>query len=219
MTLTNRIVLEVDIHDEDDQLRTGTFALQEDLNRTGEVARDYLMGSRGNSIRQIVNIGSDLLPDDLAGIDLDDRKGYWVDGGGGEYRQTITGKAGPTDDPWGDGSAAAGEYSKYDASGDVPLVMKQQVFEWYLAQARSDSLGRTRLHIGGWTDGTYSTNAGVFGQPLAVAIPEARVEDDPDEPSKLSVTLECSWAALFPENVLESAEDIYAEAAELIPDF
>jgi len=222
MTLTDRIVLEVDIQDENDQTRTGVFELQEDLNITGNIPREYLMGPRGTVLRQIVNIGNDLLPEDLADNfpdDIPNRQGFAVDGGGGEYTQSITGNAGPTEDPWGDGSANTGEYNQYDASGDVPLVAKKQVLEWYLARAESDSQGRTRLHYGLWTDGSYSGSAGVFGQPLPVFIPEATVTDDPDDPSVIEVSLECSWAALFPGHVVEAAENVQDEAAELIPDY
>jgi hypothetical protein len=217
--LRNKIVLEIDIQDADGTTRTGVFPLQEDLTTTGEVSRTYLMSNRGAYIRQIYDVGTDLLPDEVTDAELEDRKGYHVDGGAGSYGQTITATAGPGDDPWGDGSAAEGAFNKYDASGDVELVVKKQVLEWYLAQAKSDSRGETRLHIGEWTDGSHGTDAGVFGEPMPVAIPEGSVERDADDPSALSVTLECAWTALFPDNVIESTTDALDELASKIPDY
>jgi hypothetical protein len=218
--LRNKLVLEIDIQDPDGNTRTGVFSLREDLNTTGEVARTFLMAQRGQYLRKIYDVGTDLLPDEVTEASLENRKGYHVDGGAGSYGQTITGMADFDEDPWGDGSAASGEYSKYDASGDVPLEVKKQVFEWYLAQAESDSRGDTRLHIGEWTNGSYTDgNAGVFDGPMPVAIPEANVSRDPDNPSALEVSLECQWTALFPANVVAGTSDAISELASKIPDY
>jgi hypothetical protein len=217
--LRNKIVLEIDIQDADGTTRTGVFPLREDLNTTGEVARRYLMSQRGQYLRKIYDIGTDLLPDEVTDASLENRKGYHVDGGAGRYGLTFTGQANTREDPWGDGSADTETFNKYDASGDAPLVVKKQVLEWYLAQAKSDSRGETRLHYGEWSDGTYSDTAGVFEEPIPVAIPESTISNDPDDPSTIEVTLQCEWTALFPDSVVMDTSNAISELASKIPDY
>jgi len=224
MPLRNKCILEVDLRDSDGDLRTAAFAIREDLNDTSEVTRQFLLGQRGQYLRKIWDIGSDILPDDIADAlpeeiataDLENRKGYHIDEGAGEYSFQLSGKISADESPWGDGSAAAGDYNKYDASGENPLIVKKQIFDWAMAQTQSDSRGSTRLYLGEWSDGTYAESAGVFGEPLAVAIPESSVTNDPDDPSALEVTLTCRWTALLPKNAIQDTLD---EAAELIPDY
>jgi hypothetical protein len=219
MTLENRIILEMDVEDSNGETHTGVFPIREDLNITGEISRKYLMSNRGSYLRKIYDVGTDLLPEEVTDASLEDRKGYYVDGGAGRYSQTFSGVVAYDEDPWGDGSSNEGESNKWDASGTVSLTAKKQVFEWYIAQVPSDSRGLTRAHYGGWTDGTYSDSAGVFESPMPVAIPESSVANDPDNPSALEITLECEWTALFPDNVIQSTADAVSEIADQLPDY
>ncbi|WP_254768237.1 hypothetical protein [Salinilacihabitans rarus] len=216
--LRDTAVLEIDLDDS----TTGVFELQEDLTDTGTVQKQYLLSNRGQYLREAYDIGVDLLPDEVEEADLEDRKGYHVDGGAGGYQEQLSFKAGAEGAQWGDGSTDPtnpDDIAKTDATGADPVAMKQ-VFEWYVTQSRSDSRGGCRLHIGEWTDGSHSTEAGVFGQPLPVAITEATVTYDPDDPGAIEVTLELEWTAVFPDVDLQGAiNDGLDDLAELIPDF
>ncbi|MFT8175926.1 hypothetical protein, partial [Salmonella enterica] len=79
--------------------------------------------------------------------------------------QSITAK-GAQDDTWGDGSTDPNDpadVSKYDATGSDPQAMKE-VLEWYITQPRHGSTGNARLYVGEWSDGTYASTAGAFGE-------------------------------------------------------
>ena len=219
--LREKAVLEIDLEDSDGNTHTGVFELQEDLNDSGAVNKTFLLSNRGQYIREAFDIGTDLIPDDIANADLENRRGYHVDGGSGEYTERLTAKAGDQDAQWGDGSTDPNDpadISKFDATGCDPIVQKQ-IFEWYSLQAKTDSMGQARLHIGEWTDDSYTAESGVFGKPLTVAIRETEVTLDPDDPSALDVTLEGVWTAVFPEAVVEEALDIIDEIAELMPEY
>lgn len=216
--LRNRAILEIDLRDSNDDLHTGVFELREDLSDTGEVTKQFLLSNRGQYIREAYDIGTDILPDDVAEADLEDRKGYHVDGGTGMYTESLDFTAGSQDAQWGDGSTDPDDPSdlnKYDATGADPTALKQ-VLEWYVSQARTGSGGPARLHIGEWTDGTYSDSAGVFDRPMPVAIKETNITKDPDDPSAIEGTIELAWTAVFPDVDVQGTID---EAAELVPDF
>lgn len=219
--LRNKAVLEIDLEDSSGTVHTGVFELREDLNDTGGVARQFLLSNRGQYIREAFDIGTDLLPEEITDADLENRRGYTVDGGAGEYTQRLTAKAGDRDAQWGDGSTDPNnpdDISKYDATGSDPTAQKQ-IFNWYASQAKTDSMGQARLHLGEWTDGTHSSTAGVFGKPLAVAITETEVTKDPEDPSALDVTIEGVWTAVFPDAVVQEAQDVVDNIAELIPEY
>lgn len=212
MPLRDKAVLEIDI---DGGSTTGEFHLKEDLTDSGTVTKMYLMSNRGQMFREAFDIGTDLLADEVEDADLENRKGYHVDGGSGHYRTTLS-FAASSGDRWGDGTSGT---SKTDATGSDPIVMKQ-VFEWYVSQSKSDSSGGTRLYIGEWTDGTHSSSAGVFGQPMPVAINESNITDDPDNPSSIEGSIELTWTSVFPDVDLNGAiQDGLDDIAALIQDF
>ena len=216
MPLRNTAYLEIDVDD-----TTAVFELREGLEDVGEITIQYLLSERGQYLREIYDIGTDLVPDDVADADLENRKGYYVDGGAGSYGVRLTAQAGPGDQ-WGDGSSNPDDEddtTRYDATGSHPLAMKQ-VLEYAVAQSRTDSSNPARLYIGEWTDGTHADAAGAFEQPLALAIEEATVTRPDDNPSAITVTLEGKWTSTFPgEDLLGSIEDGLDEIADLIPDF
>lgn len=218
--LTNRAILEIDVKDDSGTTRTGAFHLQEDLEDTGVVSKQYLLSNRGQYLREAYDVAADVIPEAQT-ADLESRRGYHVDGGAGQYTQQLDVSISSDEDPWGDGSADPtnpDDISKYDASGDCDLTTKKQIFEWYVTQSKTGSLGQARLYIGQWSDGTYADAAGVFGKPLATAIHETSVTRDPDEPSCLKVVIEGQWTAVFPEAAVDEALDQLEKAASAIQD-
>ena len=216
--LTDRAILEIDLDDASGITHTGAFSLQEDFQDTGTVAKQYLLSNRGQYLREAYDIAGDAISDEQT-ADLEHRRGYHVDGGAGQYTQQLEVTVSPDEDPWGDGStdpADPTDISRFDASGECDLTAKKQIFEWYVSQSKTGSLGQARLYVGQWSDGTYATNAGVFGRPLAVAIHETSVTRDPDEPAALNVVIEGQWTAVFPEAVVDDAATAAKDAADAI---
>ncbi|WP_395166361.1 hypothetical protein [Natrinema pallidum] len=219
MTLRDKAVLEIDITDANETTTTGEFHLREDLVDNGEITKQYLMSNRGQNIREVFDIGTDLLPDEVEDADLENRKGYHVDGGSGHYQETLSFAASPGD-RWGDGSTAGtNNVAKTDATDSDPVAMKQ-VLEWFISQSKSDSTGGTRLHIGEWTNGSYSSSDGAFGQPMPVAINEASVTYDPDNPTAIEGSITLTWTSVFPDVDIEGAfESGLKDLAEMVPDY
>jgi len=218
--LRNKAVLEIDVQDQNGSTRTGVFVLQEDLQQSGSVSKRFLLSNRGQYIREAVDIGTEILSDELNDTDFEDRRGYHVDGGAGTYAQSLAAKAGDRDVQWGDGSTDPDDPSdvtKYDATGADPIAQKQ-ILEWYISQSGTDSRGQCRLYIGEWADGTHAQLAGAFGKPLVLAIIESNVGLDPDDPSALDVTIEGEWTAVLPDAAVAEAESLVENISEIIPD-
>jgi len=220
MSLRNRVVLEIDVEDSTDTTRTGVFVLREDLKQNSSVAKRYLLSNRGQYIREAVDIGTEILSDELAETDFEERRGYHVDGGAGTYAQSLTAKAGDRDVQWGDGSTDPNDpndITKYDATGADPIAQKQ-ILEWYISQSGTDSRGQCRLYTGEWTDGTHAQSAGAFGKPLVLAITESNIGLDPDDPSVVEVAIEGEWTAVLPDAAVAEAESLVENISEIIPD-
>ena len=211
--LRNKAVLEIDLQDGSGDTRTGEFHIREDLNASGEVTKQFLISNPGQYIRE----AADVLPQDITDEEAESRRGYTIDSGGGTYAERIDAKAGDRDAQWGDGSSDPddpADITKYDATGCDTQAQKQ-IFQWYISQAKTDSLGKARLHIGEWTDGSHS-DAGVFGKPLVIAIREANISRDPDDPGTLELSLECVWTAVLPEDVVDEAQQSVDELSQAI---
>lgn len=218
--LRNRAVLEIDLQDDSGATHTCVFELQEDLQEDGEVAKRFVMGNRGQYITEIWDISADAVGAEDLTTGGRNMRGYHVDGGAGDFVQRLTARAGDKDMRWGDGSSDPddpADITKYDATG-CDRTAQKQVFEWVISQAKTDSISPARLHIGEHTNGDYSAEAGVYGQPLAVAIREASATKDPDDPSAFEVTIECVWTALAPEAALDEAQQIIDDIAGVIPE-
>ncbi|WP_265109172.1 hypothetical protein [Halosolutus halophilus] len=219
--LSDKAVLEIDLDN-----RTGVFEFRGGLGESGEVTREFILSNRGQYLRQAFDLASGAI-DDIQDADFERRRGYHVDGGAGEHSFSISFEAGFNDGRWGDGSTDPtnpDDVTQYDAAGCGPLDQKQ-ILEHYLAEARTDSGGRARLYHGQFTDGTYATTAGAFGEPLVVAISEARIEwDGGDSPSSIEGTIELTRTALLPEieealnGVQEAIDDAVDELADYVPD-
>ena len=187
MTLYDRAVLTMEAADRD-----LVFELRGDLSDTEEIERSFPAGGRGQLLRNAI--------DWVPGVsDLERRKGYYVDIGGGSHAWRLQiPSAGVEPDQWGDGSADPGEVNRYDAATDAHPYAKKQVLAYWLSQSRSDSFGNVKLHVGEHTDGTYSDAAGAFETPIRAGIQSAQVGISGDDPAAIDVSLEVSWAATFP---------------------
>ncbi|QLH80991.1 hypothetical protein [Halosimplex pelagicum] len=216
--LRDKAILEIDLRDESGNVRTGKFFLQEDLNDSSELSKLFLLSNRGQYISEAFDVASDQIPDDILEGETENRRGYHVDGGAGTFGYNLTANVGPEEDPWGDGSAAAGAVNRYDASGDVALVAKKQVLEWYVGQAKTDSGNPARLHVGEWTDGSHGTDVGAYEHPLTVAITELNIDNDPDKPSAFNATITVEWTTPW-AGAVDWAQDVVDDIAEIIPEF
>ena len=194
--LENKAVLVVDALD-----RTAEFHMREIDSNVEEINRSFLLSERGQYLTEAVDFGADLIPDDLLESDPGRRKGYHLDCGAGSRQLTLEfGYAVEEDGQWGDGSGGTGpeNVTIHDATGAHPQSAKD-VFANYMAQGRSDSGGQTCLHIGEWTDGSFSDEEGVFGEPLTVAVNSARAERSGTDPSAFSGTLEMTVTETYPD--------------------
>ncbi|AFZ74569.1 hypothetical protein [Natronobacterium gregoryi] len=217
--LSDKAVLEIDLDD-----TTGVFELTKEISDNAEINRSYLIGDRGQYIREAYDIGSNLIDDGIIeSTDFDRREGYHADGGAGDQVHSLSFETGYGNNQWGDGSSNPDDpddITLYDATGCPPLAQKQ-ILEHYLSQARIDSSGQARLYWGQWTDGTHAAEAGVFDQPMYVTIPEASPSwEGGDSTSSMEGSLQVKRVALFPDvDVVGAAENALEELGELISDF
>ena len=212
--LTNRFVLELDAFD-----RTAAFAFRGDFSPTRELTHEYLVGGRGQVLSTLYQQASDIDPTDiLPDTEIPRRAGFFLDAGGGRstFQYTANVGVGDEDLQWGDESSADGEANAYDATGDVDPVVKRDVLFRWLAEVRSDSSGKVRLYTGAWSDGTYADSAGVYGEPLPVALLSARAEKDPDDSGVVSYTFEFERVARVPDAVDQFVEDATESANEAV---
>lgn len=229
--LSDRVVLEVDaLPGANDD---AAFVLQTELETTDSLDRSYVLAERGQYAGQAFEILPDGITDPIADVEFNRREGYHIDGGAGSDAITISATRGVEEvTQWGDGSAD-GEPTQYDVSpinGDLVdddgadrLNAKVDVLRHWLNETRSDSGGQTRLHIRHHTDGSYSSDPGVFGEPITVAIQEHTISKE--DHTEIEVTLEVVRTAQLPdmEAALEGAQDAIDatvdQLAEYTPDW
>lgn len=208
MTLTDRFILEVDSIGDADGV--GVFEIKGDMELTNSLDRSFLVAGRGQYITRAI----DILPEEITAplqddIDFDRRQGYHIDGGGGTHSRSLTGtRAEDEDRRWGDGSASGGEPTEYDAQG-CGVFSQIDIFEHWMAETRSDSGGQTRLYLGEHCDGTYADEAGVYGEPVTVAIHDHTVEKDKRSSSQFEVSLTIQPTAELPDvdGILEDIDE------------
>jgi len=196
MTLSDKAYLRID----DGSGTTATFELQIGFEETTDIDKSYVLGNRGQYIRQVFD--TDVTP--LSNLAQGQRRtGYYIDGGAGVWQPTLQFRTGLEDVEWGDGSGGTGPSNvvRRDASGaDVKPISRKHVMEWWLARTRTDSFGQARLYWGEWTDGSIDGDAGAFNQPMPVAILSAVLSSPGVESGKteLDGTLELVHISLFP---------------------
>ena len=213
--LSEKAYLEIDLVDDSGTERTCVFELQEDLEPSTTTTHLYLLGNRGQYVKEAFEIGTDFLDVDGVG-DADNRRGYHVDGGAGSVQLTLEAKGGDRDAQWGDGSSDANnpdDVTKYDATGCDPQAQKD-ILDWVSAQAKTDSASPARLYHGQFTDGTYAATAGAYGKPRAIAIAELNTTNPPDDTSAFTVTLEAIGTSVFPAASVAEAQDAVQELVE-----
>jgi len=207
--------LEIDIVDSNGDERTCVFELREDLEIAPTTTKQYLLGNRGQYVREAFEIGTDFL--DIEGISTaGNRRGYHVDGGAGAVMLSVNAKAGDRDVRWGDGSSDpddATSITKFDAQGCGPSAQRD-VLDWAVSQSKSDSAAPARLYYGQWSDGTHADTAGAYGKPRIIAITELLTPNPSDDPSAFEVDLEGVWTSAFPASSVGEAQEAINELLE-----
>ena len=177
------------------------FELRHDLEIDSQVEKQYLVGNFGTAIQEATRFVKGQL--DAAPEPTKDsrRAGYSVDAGGGTWGGTLSFTTGLEDVRWGDGDGGDGpsNVTNSDASGEgVDALTRLQVLQYWLANTLSDSRGQVRLHIGGWTDGSYddyrdggsvNVDAGIFGGAIPIAVLNCEPRATVDDPTAAQVTL------------------------------
>lgn len=178
----------------------GVFELNIGLQTQGELDKSFLMGERGQYVTEIIN-----QLDILGEVDstLDRRAGFWIDGGAGNYSETIQFETGLEDVRWGDGVSDPGpnNVTPRDASGaNVKPLTRYQVMALWLARSRTDSANPARLYFGEYATGKHHAEAGAFNQAMPVAVvnfqPEL-AEPDNDGPGQFRGTIGVSLLTPF----------------------
>lgn len=185
----------------EDNQSTAVFEFSIGLQTTGELDKNYLMGSRGQYITEIFNV-----TDALGEIDAtaERRAGFWYDGGAGNYSIRLNFEAGNEENPidWGDGSGGTGEanITPRDASGaGIHPLTRNHILSLWLSRTLTDSRNPARLYYGEWADGTHHPNAGAFNQafPCAVTNYQPEMPDVSEPPSSFSGVIELSLLVPF----------------------
>jgi hypothetical protein len=183
MPLTNKAVLFVD---------TGNyfaeFHVEQNFEYRPELNKQYLLG--GNSGQ----LPSELL--DTVGIgDGANAVGYNIDLGLGTDAVTLSAELGPTqNNPWGlvsePGGVAIIDEDDAKSAHDGDALERAEVLKQNLRTIRTGSLrDRISLYIGEWSDGTYASSAGKFGEPIRVAVESVEISKESDAPSTAEVTV------------------------------
>lgn len=208
--------------------KTAVFELRNIEESSSTQEPNYIMGGRGQFIRQSYRYLTDLDTFNVSDTSAERRAGFWIDGGAGEWAESLTFKvSGESDVPlrWGDGESPENELTRTDASGtDMDALARRQIFDYWLAQTRSDSMAHTRLHIGEWTDGSFddyrdgqkvNVDAGVFGYPIPVGIISTNLQSPEDETDAFTGRLELARVARFagPDEELPSWSDVLIDSA------
>jgi hypothetical protein len=184
----------------EDNTSTAVFELSLGLRTSGELDKNYLMGSRGQYITEIFNVSDSL--GEIENDTVDRRAGFWVDGGAGNYSERIEFETGLEDVEWGDGSGGTGptNVTPRDASGaDVKPLTRYHILSLWLARTLTDSRNPARLYFGEWSDGTHHPEAGAFGQamPCAVTNFQPELPDVNESPTSFQGVIEVSMLTPF----------------------
>lgn len=175
MTLSNTAYLVIE-----GDTTTATFELNIGLTSASTITKSYIMGERGQYLREVVN-----QTPGTGEFDEGRRTGFWIDGGAGNWQEQFEFRTGDEDVQWGDGTGGDGQSNVTitDASGSgVKAISRKNILEYWIAKSKSDSGGATRIHWGEWTDGDIpnissgSIDAAAYIQPMPLAIQEMTIE-------------------------------------------
>lgn len=208
----------------DDGESEGVFQLKLNLEESAELVKRFIMSSRGQYLEEAY----EQLPIDIGDDPIGTRRrGYTLDGGAGEMSHTVGFQTGLEDVQWGDGSGGTGPENTTirDASGEGvhPLTRKQVLEEW-IARARTDSGGQARFYFGEWSTGRFADSAGVFNEPMFVAVREHNLSAPELEQdiNSMEGTITLERVALFPDAIpddVNDAIDLVRDALDSITDF
>lgn len=187
------VVLEVDAFGE-----TGVFELLNDRTYDANGQRGFLLGGRGQLANEAIN---------WARGEDNSRRGFYIDSGTGEIPIVV--EATLTEGPYHDHDAGTQRHLQMGNTGDPSTTTKLDatsddprsqgwVMHRFCTMGRTDSQSPARLSIGEWHDGSYATDgeAGLFGEPLEVVIPEGpRITSTSEESSSVDVWMQCKVAA------------------------
>jgi len=198
MTLRDRAVLEVSVG-----TTTAAFEFRDGFEQEHTITHNYLVGGRGQYVQEIWDVVD--FDTETESVVPNRRAGYHVDGGAGEKTRAlsfVTGQEPDADLLWGDESGGTGpnNVTKTDASGaDVSKYDKADVFERWMAVSRTDSTLPGFLYHNQYSDGTYADSAGLYNSPLPVAVQEASIATDLDEPTAVSGQVTVVQTNIFAE--------------------
>lgn len=214
MTLENVAYLEFEAS------TNATFELSIGKEVQSQGSKSYLMGERGQYVREIVN-----QTPGTGSFDADRRTGFWIDGGAGDWQEVVQFKAGVGDEDvqWGDDSGTRDQsgVTTTDASGsDVAGISRKNVFDYWMSKSKTDSSGKGKLHFGEWTDGSIAhisgVSAGAYGEPMPVAVREWSVGTDLTEPGQVNGNFTVSHVALWGGAEAPEWADDASEAIQFI---
>jgi hypothetical protein len=202
MTLHEKAYLVVSENAFDDTVDDAVFEMQIGKQQTTELNKSYLMGERGQYLREITaKLGIEDIIQDTSDVD-NRRTGYWIDGGAGTWQETIEFETGLEDVRWGDGVSATGpaNVTETDASGeDVKKRSRADIFTYWISRTITDSANPGLLYVGEWTDGRFEGDSGAFGRPMYIAVNDHNISTDVDRPAGLRGTVTVSRIDLFPD--------------------
>jgi hypothetical protein len=202
MTLHEKAYLVVSEDAFDDGITDGVFEMEIGKQQTTELNKSYLMGERGQYIREVTQkLDIDDIIQDTRSVD-GRRTGYWIDGGAGTWQETIEFETGLEAVRWGDGVSPTGpdNVTPSDASGaDVKKRSRADIFTYWIGRTITDSANPGLLYAGEWTDGRFEGTAGAFGRPMYVAVNDHNISTDVDRPAGLRGTVTVSRIDLFPD--------------------
>lgn len=187
----------------EDNQGTATFEFHTGLQTTGQLDKNYLMGERGQYIQEIYDQSDSIGEMDSS---AQRRAGFWLDGGAGNYSETVTFETGLDDVEWGDGTGGTGKdnVTPRDASGpDVKPLTRYHVLSLWLTRTLTDSRNPARFYYGEWTDGNQAehSEAGAFNQPFPCAVtnwnPDTQDAYDDRSVASMEGTLELSMLVPF----------------------
>jgi len=186
MTLTSEAYLEII----DDDGTTAVFRF-ESFEPTTTLNKNFLVGAGGG---QLISELADFVPS----VDSENSSGYVVDVGLGAKRFEYLVEVTPdSSGPWGivsdnDVPLVGGSGTQLSAHDGDPLTKAEVLSEWVrnvLVDSVSSS-GDAHLYKGNWTTGRFADSAGAFDQPIPVAPESVEIRRNPDEPSRVELTIE-----------------------------
>lgn len=200
MTLHEKAYLVVSEDINDDATPDAVFEMEIGKQQTDELTKSYIMGERGQYIREVVNQVSGQAAGESATVDR--RTGFWIDGGAGNWQETVEFETGLEDTRWGDGQSGTGpgNVTELDASGaDVKKRSRADIFTNWMARTITDSNNPGLLYAGEWTDGRFEGTAGAFNRPMPVAVTNHNISTDVDRPSGLRGSVTVAHLLPFPD--------------------